>query len=265
MSRAPRPDDLYRLRVATEPRLSPDGAFAVVTLKTVAPGLDGYRQAIWLVPVHGSREPRRLTLGVGQDHAARFSPDGRTLAFLSDRGPLLERDAQEVRDRQDGRVRVPAASGIPKDPADASQVYLLPLDGGEARRLTDLPRGVDAFEWSPDGSRLVVVSASLVPTREADARRRGTDADRAASLPPESDYRFIDRLDYMLTGKGFTYDRVPHLWLVDAETGVASRLTDGPVADREPAWSPDGRRVLFAMHTEDNTDLYTVTVPGWQL
>src|SRR5512146_1623498 len=104
MSRAPRPDDLYRLRVATEPRLSPDGSLAIVTLKTVAPGFDGYRQAIWRVPTDASCEPRRLTLGVGQDRAARFSPDGRTLAFLSDRGPLLERDAREARDRRDGRL-----------------------------------------------------------------------------------------------------------------------------------------------------------------
>ena len=49
MPRAPRPDDLYRLRVATEPRLSPDGALAAMTVQTVAPGFDGYRTAIWLV------------------------------------------------------------------------------------------------------------------------------------------------------------------------------------------------------------------------
>ena len=49
MPRPPRPDDLYRLRIATEPRLSPDGRLAVVTLQTVAPGFDGYRQALWLV------------------------------------------------------------------------------------------------------------------------------------------------------------------------------------------------------------------------
>ena len=50
MPRPPRPEDLYRLRIATEPRLSPDGRWAVVTLQTVAPTYDAYLQALWLVP-----------------------------------------------------------------------------------------------------------------------------------------------------------------------------------------------------------------------
>jgi len=57
--RSPRPEDLYRLRVATEPRLSPDGRWAVVTLQTVAPGYDGYRTALWIVPTDGSAAPRQ--------------------------------------------------------------------------------------------------------------------------------------------------------------------------------------------------------------
>ncbi len=248
MSRAPRPDDVYRLRVATEPRLSPDGRFAVVTLQTVAAGFDGYRQALWLVTADGSGEARQLTLGPRHDHMARFSPDGRTLAFLSDRRAILEGDGpgeDRVRDDRTPKVR-----------EDASQVHLLPLDGGEARRLTDLPRGVEAFEWSPDGSRLVVMSASRGATHDVDARRRGMDALRSDGAPPPSDYRFVDRLDYMLNGKGFIYDRVPHLWLVDVATGAANQLTRGPVADREPAWSPDGRRIAFSSNRRRDPDLF---------
>jgi dipeptidyl aminopeptidase/acylaminoacyl peptidase len=250
--RPPRPDDLYRLRIATEPRLSPDGRLAVVTLQTVAPGFDGYRDALWLVPTEGGGEPRQLTLGAKHDRHARFSPDGRTLAFISDRRSLIEPEAFPP---------TPAApSGTPPKPReDVSQIHLLPLDGGEARRLTDLPRGVDAFEWAPDGARLVVVTSSRAATRAEDDRVRGIDRRAGSGMPtgspPPSDYRFIDRLEYMLNGAGFTYDRVGHLWLVDASTGEASRLTEGPAADEAPAWSPDGRRIAFASNRRRDADL----------
>ncbi len=243
MPRAPRPDDLYRLRIATEPRVSPDGRFAAVTLQTVAPGFDGYRHAIWLIPTDGSSPARQVTLGARHDRHPRFSPDGRTLAFLSDRRVLIE----------DEPLR-PARE--PKDREDVSQVHLLPLEGGEGRRLTDLPRGVEGFEWSPDGTRLVVVSASRAANRKEDARRRGIEVQPAPGTPPPSDYRFVDRLDYMLNGKGFVYDRVMHLWIVDAATGAASRLTDGPVSDREPAWSSDGRQIAFSSNRRRDPDLF---------
>jgi dipeptidyl aminopeptidase/acylaminoacyl peptidase len=232
------------LRVATEPRLSPDGAVAVATVQTVAPGFDGYRQALWLVPTDGSAPPRQLTVGARRDRHPRFSPDGHTLAFLSDRRPLLEEEPDRA-----------VADGKERD--DGTQVYVLPLDGGEARRLTDLPRGVESFEWSPDGTRLVVRSASRWATWDEDARRRGRarPGSDAAGSPPDSDYRFIDRLDYMLNGKGFTYDRVGHLWLVDVSTGAASRLTDGRVSDTEPAWSPDGRLIAFVANRRRDADL----------
>ena len=241
MPRPPRPDDLYRLRIATEPRLSPDGRAVVVTLQTVAPGYDGYRTALWLVSTaDDGPPPRQLTLGVRHDHHPRFSPDGSSLAFLSDRRTVVEEE--------------PARSEA-KGREDTTQVHLLRLDGGEARRLTDLPRGVTGFEWSPDGSRLVVTSPSHAATWDADRRRRGMARRTEPGTPPLSDYRFIDRLNYMLNGVDFVYDRIDHLWLVEVATGTATRLTDGPVADTQPAWSPDGGRIAFTSNRRRDADL----------
>lgn len=245
MPRPPTPEDLYRLRIPTEPRLSPDGRWVVVTLQTVAPTYDGYRHALWLVSTADGPDappPRQLTLGARHDGSPRFSPDGRTLAFVSDRRPLVEEEPTRPQDH--------------KEREDVSQVHLLPLDGpGEARRLTDLPRGVTGFEWSPDGTRLVVLTASVGATVEEDGKRRGVADKPNPGEPPASDYRFIDRLEYMLNGAGFLYDRVPHLWLVDVATGAASRLTDGPAADDEPAWSPDGTQIAFVSDRRRDHDL----------
>jgi dipeptidyl aminopeptidase/acylaminoacyl peptidase len=241
MPRPPRPEDLSRLRVPTEPRLSPDGRLVAFTVQTVAPGHDAYRHAIWLAPTDGSSPARQVTLGSKHDRAPRFSPDGRTLAFLSDRRLAVEEDPEAPKD--------------PKEREDGVQVHLLPLDGGEARRLTDLPRGVEGTEWSPDGRRLVISTSSLGAIRKVDARLRGKGRKREPGMPPESDYRYIDRLNYMLNGAGFTYDQVPHLWLVDVATGEAHRLTDGPTTEEGAAWSPDGTRIAFAANRRRDHDL----------
>src|SRR5512140_177643 len=120
MSRPPQPEDLYRFRIPTDPQLSPDGEWIAFTVQTAAPGRDAYRQAIWLVPADGSAPARQVSIGVRHDTHPRFSPDGRSLAFLSDRRPITEEEPGSPLDREDG-----------------TQVHLLPLSGGEARRLTD--------------------------------------------------------------------------------------------------------------------------------
>jgi len=238
MIRPATPEDLYRFRIPTDPQLSPDGALVAVTVQSAAPGRDGYRHAAWLVPADGSAAPRQATIGARHDTHPRFSPDGATLAFLSDRRPLLEEEPEAPKDREDG-----------------TQVHLLPLAGGEARRLTDLPRGVDDFAWSPDGRSLVVRTTSFGATRAEDRKARRKPGPPKPGAMPVSDYRYFDRLQGMLNGPGFIDDKVGHLWLVDVATGAASRLTDGPTSDEEPAWSPDGTRIAFTASRGRDHDL----------
>ena len=233
------PEDLYRFRVATDPRLSPDGSRIVFTLQTVAPSKDGYRQALWAVDVDGG-EPRQLTRGSKHDHAARFSPDGRTIAFLSDRRPLVEEEPE---------------AGDAKTREDLTQVYLLPLDGGEARRLTDLPRGASRAEWSPDGRWLLVTSSSRGASRDADRKARGKTPPPKPGEAPESDYHFIDRLGYHFNGVGFIYHAVEQLWLVDAASGEARRLTNEPAGVNGGAWSPDSRRIVYETNLRRDHDI----------
>ncbi|HEY3164267.1 MAG TPA: prolyl oligopeptidase family serine peptidase, partial [Candidatus Limnocylindrales bacterium] len=244
MPRPFRPDDLYRFRIANDPRLAPDGSAVTFTVQTVAPGKDGYRHAIWIVQTDGAREPaaaaRRLTIGARHDRQARFSPDGRSLAFLSDRRLHVEEEptAGEAKEREDG-----------------DQVHVLPLDGGEARRVTDLPRGVGNFWWSPDGRSLLVTSSSHGATRDEDHRRRGKSRRAKPGEAPESDYHFVDRLGYLANGAGFVYHLKDQLWVVDIETGAARRVTDERAGVGDAAWSPDGSRIVYSTNLRRDHDI----------
>lgn len=250
--RAARPEDVYRLRVPTDPRLAPDATSVVAVVREATVSHDGYRSAIWRMSldrpagtaggVSTTGTAERLTLGAKNDSHPRFAPDGRALAFLSDRGPIVEDDPTAPRDRE-----------------DAVQVHLLPLDRpGEARRLTDLPRGVDAFAWSPDGSRLAVISSSRGTSRRDDDRARRRLSDPGPTRPPTSDYWFFDRLNYQFNGAGVIAGHVPQLWIVDVAGGEARRVTNLPAGVGGPSWSPDGRRVALVTGRARDHDLASV-------
>lgn len=242
MPRAATPQDVYRLAVPTDPQLSPDGTLVAFTVTRAKPAADGYFRSVWLARTDGQGDARRVTMGPKTDAKPRFSPDGTTLAFLSDR-----------------RVKVEDEPDRPSDASerhDIVQIHLLPLNGGEARRLSDLPRGVDDYAWSPDGKTIAVLTSSLGATIEADTKRRGRPAPPKPGQPKISDFRYIDRLGYQFNGAGFIDDAEAHLWLVDVATGDARKLVAGPTAEEGMAWSPDGTRIAFSANRSANPDLH---------
>ncbi|CAN5652198.1 S9 family peptidase [soil metagenome] len=249
MPRPPNPADLYDLRVPLEVALSPDGALVCYSQKQVSPGKDGYRTALWIVPADGSAAPRRLTLGAKNEHTPRWSPDGRALAYVSDRESVLIAG---------GAGSDPTLKEPPKE--GKNQVWLLPLDGGEPCQLTSLPQDVSDIAWSPDGRQLCVVSGATTADRRPD--------DRKPSDPPPRDAHLVDRLGYMFNGLGYIYKYPPNLWLVDVEDGEARRLTSGNNRDEQPAWSPSGRQIAFVSNRHRDPDLtwrsdvYVVDVRG---
>jgi dipeptidyl aminopeptidase/acylaminoacyl peptidase len=226
-------EDLYAFRFLADAQLSPDGERVAFVVRTVAPERDGYRSAIWLVPFDGSKEATRFTSGSGQDAQPRWSPDGRTLAFLSDRGVPAE--------KADGKGK----KGKPKN------VFVLSLDGGEARQLTTFEDDCGDIVWSPDGRRLAF---TLKDAKAADAEDDGP--------------RVYERMRYK-TDEGFLSDqRRKHIWLVDVAGGEPRRLTDGDWDDQQLAWSPDGREIAFISNRstdrESNTvaDIHVIAVTG---
>lgn len=205
--RALRVEDIDRLRVVSNPRLSPDGRQIVFALRTHGEKNDT-RTDLWQIAARGG-EPRPLTRA-GTDSRPAWSPDGRTLAFVR---------------------RVDAGT----------QIALLPVDGGEARLLTSFPEGdVGAFQWTSDGTRLVTSfrpRAAEWTAPQIDARK-----DDGRSDPP----LVIDDPLYRYDGDGYFEAQRYALYEVDASSGAARLVYDkerGHAFDFDVA--PDGRRAAL--------------------
>jgi dipeptidyl aminopeptidase/acylaminoacyl peptidase len=235
------------MAIPFDARLTPDGRAVTFTVQRVGPSFDAYRTSIWMAELEDGAAPadgpHRVTHGGRRDWQGRVSSDGRLLAFVSDRRAVVEEEP-----------------GVDKDREDVVQVHLLPMDRpGEGRRLTDLPRGAEGYQWSPDGKWLAVRSASVAEDRREDARRRHKLGTSKPGEPPASDYRFFDRLGYMDNSEGFIAHRTGHLWVVDAGTGAARRLTDLPAGVNAIAWSPDSTRIAVTTGARRFHDLFSVS------
>jgi len=207
------PEDVYELTGVADPRLSPDGRTVAYTVWRTDKEANEYRSSIWFAATGDGSPPIPFTSGSKRDAAPRWSPDGSHLAFTSERE------------------------------ADHAQLYVIPVGGGEARRLTDLKEEVNDLSWSPDGTRL------LFSARVPDAAYEEKDDKRREP-------RRLTRLQYKLDNEGWTADRRQHLFTVAADGSEEPRqITDGDYEDRGLAWSPDGTKVAFASARQEDWDL----------
>lgn len=229
--------DLLKFVWAADPQISPDGAHVVFTRVVVNEQKDEYESSLWIVPSSGGESPRRLTSG-SRDSAARWSPDGKHIAFVR----AIERDSRP----------------------QPGQIYLLGFDGGEARPITDLARGASAPVWSPDGQRIAFSST----TRADDAITPETGA------APKSDVRIVTSATYRSNGGGWNDPaRPPHIWVTAMPVGPdlpkPTQLTSGNYSEGGHIWSSDGDRIFFTStrvdepyYAPDDSNIYSVSSSG---
>ena len=227
-------EDFIAMKAVSDPQLSPDGRWVAYAVAT--PSLTDNRNVsrIWLAEV-ATGANRQLSQGPGSDRSPRWSPDGKTLAFLST--------------RQNG-----------------AQVWVLDVTGGEARRVSNLPEGAGELTWLPDGKGFLVVGDVKWPPQQEIDRRNG-DYPTDARLWTELLWRHWDEFRAGRRQHVFRVDLAggepKDLTPVDHDVPAIATGGDGDVAV-----SPDGREIAVAMHGDsivaDNTnvDVYLMAPDG---
>jgi dipeptidyl aminopeptidase/acylaminoacyl peptidase len=214
------PEQALDRRAIGDLEFSPDGTRLVFTVTEPARGAARAR-AIWLLDV-ASDQVRPLTFSGHNDSAPRWSPDGRSIAFLSDRDH------------------------------DVAQLYRLAMNGGDAERLTDGKDAITAFRWSPDGTRI----ALLMPEAKPEAQQK-RERDKDDSRVVDKDNRrprvwLLDVASHALTQVTSGGWRIGQIeWLPRGDRLVAA-ATSKPEADHwtERIYSIDPTNVAGGTFTE---------------
>jgi len=195
------PEMAISLRSESDLRFSPDGRRVAMVVSEPLKGT-GRKRHIWVLDVT-TRQIRQYTYSDKSESSPRWSPDGRTLAFLSSR---------------DG---------------EQTQIYFLPIDGGEAYAVTHGKRGIHSFEWSTDGKQIAFI-APQPKTDEEEKKEKDKD-----------DAHVIDQ-----------DDKPAGLWLLEVDSGQTRELVARPWAFDELAWTPTGDRLIAVAtdHPESDED-----------
>ncbi len=225
--------DILDMKWVSDPQISPDGSQALFTIKKV---IEQEKKHKYQTNIFLARDGHvtQFTFGPASDSSPRWSPDGSSVAFLSDRDK------------------------------EKTQLYVIPSTGGEAVRVTARKDGVGEPVWSPDGKK-IAFSALCDEEGEtqgnaaaASARESDGGEGPARDGGQKSDVRVITRIRYKLNGKGFLPDKAAQVLVLDVESGKIEQLTRGEYDCREPRWSPDGQQIAFVSARFEGCDLTSV-------
>lgn len=237
------PEDLYRLKTAGDVTVSPDGRWVIYVQTSIDSAANRYVRDLYAARSDGSAQRRLTWTPQSSEGSPAFSPNGRLLAFVA---------------RREGDER-------------AAEIYVLPFtEPGEARRVTSIARGVSRPVWSPDGSRIAFTVSDSLPGDTAVSKPK-TRAERLAAAARKNDPRVMTRLNYV-GEQSFNQERYNQIYVVALQEGaIAKRITGGSFGSNAPAWTPDGKSIVYAAAPpkgsyhpdyEQDSDLYIIAADG---
>ncbi len=243
--------DMLSINVVSQMDISPDGKSVVFVLSKADFEESKYRTDLYLASVE-SGEVKQLTFSNEDERNPKFSPDGKFIAFISNR------------------------KSDPQEKETKNQIWLLPVDGGEAFKLTNAPEGVISFQWMPDGKNVLYLTQETLPKPEKEKKERDKKLKFDPTVVDKEKYRKefyivdvktkkerkiftgdygIEQFDVSPDGKFVVYNtnytgdiddsKKFDLWLLEVETGKSKQLTKRPGGERQPKWSPDGKYIAF--------------------
>lgn len=227
-------EETISLKGVGNPRISPDGRFVAYTVSHADWKENAYVVHLWLADTRTGRT-FQLTRGKKSSSSAKWSPDGKWLAFITEResdasyepdNPREDKKADDAKASED-KDKEKDSSGKPA----ARQIWLISPEGGEAWQLTKSETDIEDYEWSKDGARIAFL---------ADPPKSKTVKDRKERY---SEYEVFEK----------EYDQ-SQIWVVDVAESLrrsspvkAAQLTrDLTMNVQSISWSPDGRRIVFS-------------------
>ena len=233
--RAIRLEDSSKIVTVSDPQISPDGKSIVIVVSRQNFEEDRNDTELVLVDVATGAQ-RVLTFGRKQAAFPRWSPTGDRLAFLA--------VVPYTREKKDDTTKR----------EDSPQIFIMPMNGGDAKKITNAPNGVEQFAWRPDGKQIAYVTSDDPLNQKA--------------IDGHNDSFEVGDNDYLATSA----TTPSHLWLVSTEGVETKRLTSGswsfsrtePFASPSPlSWTPDGNSLVITRqelpHSGDN-DLTTLQI-----
>ena len=247
-------DQFISLKQAGSPTISPDGKHVIYTVSSTDWKENSYDTELWLAregetPFQLTRTPK------GSSNSARWSPDGKWISFLADRG-------------------------------DKTQLFVMGVVGGEAQQITKEEEGIGGYEWSPDGKKIAFTKNNS--ESKADKSRKEKygawafdDEEYQLSHLWLADFRLdsipksvrltegnftVSNFFWSPDGKSIAFSHQPNplinsskyadISIIDMSSKKITQLVKNPLGDFMAAWSPDSKAILYTTSADDSTSFF---------